>query len=651
MKFDVDSTVHLMSLLTDLYSDPEAACVREYSTNADDSHKDAGTSRPIEVTTPTSLSSYLRIKDYGLGMNAQTIEDVYSQYGRSTKRTQTNTNGSMGIGGKCALAYTNQFSVVGIRDGIKTHVSVSRDTDGCGVMEIVDESITDEPNGVEIVIPAKKYNNFAAKAQALFRFWPKGTVLLNGVDPSLELKAFSDRIFIVEDSSSYDSDHIVMGNVAYPANDGLSGGSSIHAYNKKSPTLVAFVTMNGSDEIVFTPSREGLNYTQQTTNVIESLRAEYRAKVISDIQSEMVGAKSFSEAYIVYRRLAGIYADHLLQGVTYAGISMPNGYIYIPNTDNTQGNDKVHSKATVWSVNQSRYAVDTSCDISYKMIMESMVIVNYPGTNGVSGPNKAKIKAYCANKGRRVNSNVILLPTASIPGSPWTDDVSTVDWADIRKIKLGPSSGGNYGSRSYGGGYDVYTPDPKHYNGGSYVLTHDLKATDEVVYYSKAQSRDKEFMSSKQRNLFLDWLPGIKIIETALNRHEKLLRLFPKAMTVTEAKSKVGLIVVSSLTDLEKEQIKIQSCSHLDYLKGIDYNEIDDPFLKRAVEVYRMKDTNGILDFKKIDYVTQEKTIAALGKPELLSVQARYPLLTWSSYNAPDHLIYINAKYKALKGI
>lgn len=49
MTFDENSIAHLMSVLTDLYSDPEMAVIREYSTNALDAHRAAGINDPIEV--------------------------------------------------------------------------------------------------------------------------------------------------------------------------------------------------------------------------------------------------------------------------------------------------------------------------------------------------------------------------------------------------------------------------------------------------------------------------------------------------------------------------------------------------------------------------------------------------------------------------
>lgn len=644
MKIDTDATVHLMSLLTALYSDQELACIREYSTNADDAHKDAGQTRPIEVTTPTSFYPYLRIKDYGIGMDAGTIEDVYSQYGRSTKREQTNTNGSMGIGGKSALAYTNQFSVIGIKDSIKTHVSVSIGVDGAGIMEIVDESLTDEGNGVEIVIPTKRHNEFGEKARAFFQFWPKGTVLLNGADPSKGLTKVSEHIYTVDDSHYYNKDVIVMGNVAYPVENGLASGDSIHKYGRK-VQLAAFVTMNTPDEVIFTPSREGLIYTTQTNRVVAELRTEYRAAVVKRIQDTMTNAKSFGEAYKAYLELERAFAPALLAGINYKGQSMPMGYVKGVGTDSN-----ARRRATVWSINQHRYAVSTGSELSYAGLMNTLIITNYPSTKGVSGTHKAKIKSYIRDNSI-TNRTVTLLPDGVVPGLPWTADATVVDWSVIRTIKLTPATASGYASKSYAGGYDVFDTAV-----GYYVLNHDLKKTDEIVYYSKArdkdQNKDSEYLDATDRDLILHYLPNAKIVECSKNRHEKLLRLFPKAITPLEAKEKASKIVIDSLTPVELEQIRIQSVYHLDYLNGIDYNSIDDPDLKRAVEVYRMKDTAGTRAFKQISADARASALKKIGAPAFTNVQSRYPLLTWEISKRVDHLIYINAKYATLsKGI
>ena len=633
MKFDAAATVHLMSLLTSLYSDQELACIREYSTNADDAHKDAGQHRPIEVTTPTSISPYLHIKDYGIGMDAHTIEDVYSQYGRSTKRTQTNTNGSMGIGGKSALSYTNQFTVIGIKDSIKTSVSVYVGPDGGGIMEIVDESLTDEGNGVEIIIPAKRYNDFHNKAVEFFKFWAKGTVLLNGTDPSHGLTKVSDHVYTVDDSSNYAKDVIVMGNVAYPVEDGLSSGDTIHRYGRR-VQLAAFVTMNTSDEVIFTPSREGLIYAPQTKNTITMLRAEYRAAVVKNIQTTMSSATSYGEAYKEYLALGHTYNSSLLAGITFKGQTMPVGYI--------KGKDLMTRRATIWNTNSYRYAVQGGRELSYESVMNSLIITNYASVaNGVSGPNKAKVKAYRSDNSL-TETNVIFLPDAEVPGLPWTADAQVVDWSIIKAIRLSTNNS-RYAGKSYGGGYDTFDDAV-----GYYVLNHDLKKNDVLVYYSKAKNRDSAYMSSYDRELIEAYIPDAKFVECGTNRHEKLVRLFPNAMTPSQAKAKVAKIVVASLTLIELEQIKIQSVRHLDYLSKIDYTKINDPDLSKALEVYRMKETPGTKAFAKIPQSDRDALITKIGAPKIGDITHRYPLLTWDTSRSNDYLIYINAKFATL---
>src|SRR5690349_8174125 len=98
MSFDENSLGFLADVLINLYSDKEMAVIREYSTNARDSHIEAGVDRPIEVTTPSGLSFFLRIKDYGVGLSKEDIIKIYSKYGASTKRYTNKQGGMLGLG-------------------------------------------------------------------------------------------------------------------------------------------------------------------------------------------------------------------------------------------------------------------------------------------------------------------------------------------------------------------------------------------------------------------------------------------------------------------------------------------------------------------------------------------------------------------------
>src|SRR6478735_8904309 len=174
-EFSKDALPFMMQVLTNLYGDNVTTVIREYSTNARDAHIDANKRDvPIRVKTPTVLDPYLRIKDEGVGLNADDVENMYRFYGDSTKRQQTETNGSMGLGSKSGLAFAPQFNMVCIKAGVKTLVAVSAASDGGIDYEIVSETPTDEGNGVEIVIPMSISHGAQRKAANFFRYWDKG---------------------------------------------------------------------------------------------------------------------------------------------------------------------------------------------------------------------------------------------------------------------------------------------------------------------------------------------------------------------------------------------------------------------------------------------------------------------------------------------
>src|SRR5208282_3587186 len=290
MRLDEESLVHLMDILTQLYSNPQRAIIREYATNAADSHIEAGQTRPIQITTPTPLAPTFRVKDEGVGLNEQDIEEVYSLYGKSTKRETNEQTGSLGLGGKSALAYGASFSIIGIKNGIRTMVTISRDEDGTGVMTVVEESPTDEPNGVEVVIPIRTaHYNFKADVNEFFKFWPEGSVLVNGKEPDrVEGLKLNDHLMLVEKQHYSDDHYIIMGNVAYPVPISTPFFSHDSSY-----ALVAQVEMG---DVNFTPSREDLKLTRRTKECLERLSNEAKSAVSEAVKRDVAAASNHADA-------------------------------------------------------------------------------------------------------------------------------------------------------------------------------------------------------------------------------------------------------------------------------------------------------------------------------------------------------------------
>ena len=104
MTIDPSGMAHVMAILTNLYANAPLAVLREYATNARDSHVAAGSDRPIEVDLPTDLNPSLVIRDFGVGLSEQEIIDVYARYGASTKRDTDDQVGAFGLGWRLAAA-------------------------------------------------------------------------------------------------------------------------------------------------------------------------------------------------------------------------------------------------------------------------------------------------------------------------------------------------------------------------------------------------------------------------------------------------------------------------------------------------------------------------------------------------------------------
>lgn len=268
MTIDEGSLRHIMSVLTDLYSDTALAVIRELSTNARDSHIEAGRADvPIQVSLPSPLSPAFRVKDFGVGLSLEDIRNVFSKYGASTKRGSDSVNGMLGLGAKAPLTYTSSFTIMSVKDGVKNIVSVGRHDDGGGSMEIIDTFNTHEDNGVEIQVPVPSHSayTFSTKAKDFYEYWEAGLVEVDGVLNT----GFSDSNFIkINDrtyfSSTYDGSlesTIVMGGVPYPA-------PFPSAFPSRYSKFVYFADIG---DAVFSPSRESLLTNKQNRELFDSI--------------------------------------------------------------------------------------------------------------------------------------------------------------------------------------------------------------------------------------------------------------------------------------------------------------------------------------------------------------------------------------------
>lgn len=172
--FKLAQNAHIFKILRDgIYSDKALAVVREYWANARDEHTKLGKPElPVDITLPSYLEPYLKIRDYGKGLSRKEVEDVYISYGTSTKTDSNEFIGALGIGSKSGFCYTSAFQVTSFTNGKAAVYSCYIDETEMGKIAHVSTDATEEPDGVEISVPinTSDFHLFQDKIRQLFLY-------------------------------------------------------------------------------------------------------------------------------------------------------------------------------------------------------------------------------------------------------------------------------------------------------------------------------------------------------------------------------------------------------------------------------------------------------------------------------------------------
>lgn len=200
-QFEIDEKAYglIIDRLTDLYNNPLLSAIREIISNAIDSTVEAGSSKDIEIHCPSKIEPWFEVTDYGLGMDKETLEQVYTKFGASTKGENLNQIGSYGLGAKAPLAYTNILTIRSVKDGKVTSGIISRDDTGIFMSLNEPESI-DEHNGFSIqfnILPDDVEN-----AQGILKEFSKNSYIVDGVEfkfSNLVGEAEAEELFRLKD--------------------------------------------------------------------------------------------------------------------------------------------------------------------------------------------------------------------------------------------------------------------------------------------------------------------------------------------------------------------------------------------------------------------------------------------------------------------
>ena len=569
LSVDLASVPHLMRILTNLYSDPILAVIREYSTNALDSHVEADNSAPIEVFLPTALRPTFTVQDYGVGLSERELLEIYSKYGASTKRESDEVVGMLGLGCKSALAYTDQFFIRAVKDGIKTNAIIGRNKHGGGMIQIADEpSPTNEPNGVKISVPVKDAQEFINKAHDFFQWWEPGTVVIDGsltsppgdgikLDETFTLyKAQQQRALDYAYDRAYMRDVIVMGNVPYPLKDRMISGSL-----SRGQYVIARVPIGTVDP---TPAREALEYNDRTTANIKTIKDQFHESIRKYAENEISQASSPSQALMAKLRWQQD-AGQLQLRINYKGKE-------IPTTFDVSGNNISFYTPGSGGSRYSPYGGGQG-QIDVRTLQNHTIVVGFDKEEFDNSRDRLKLRTWASN--HKVHQQRFMV-CEKMPGSPWTDEFDYYNWEVIKHTSVDDTKAA---PRQKKGGIKVVVPTnfPD-----KQLKTQDITEMPDNIK-KLLVSPAAEVQPFEIARLF----PDCAVVILGRNRWDKFKRDYSE---VVEASTAV-------MERIETIEAKLDDDAFLRAAQfppfeqrffNVDYSRIDDPKLKRW---FKLQDT------------------------------------------------------------
>jgi hypothetical protein len=265
MSLDLDSAQVLMQMLSkNLYSDSIGSTIRECASNALDSHRRAGVDKPIIVSFKRNDSNNYEfsVEDFGIGLDAEDVENIISKYGKSTKRDSNTELGMMGLGFKAPLAYCSSFYFVCRKNGVERKYMMYEGEDN-NTIDLLYQVNTEMGNGVKIIIPVKYYDrhDFISKTREQLAYFESVYFDFMDEDIKNDFVIFRGEHFQFSELASDSRMHICLDNVYYPMDFEKLGISDALYF----PIALRFSLTDG---LFPTPNRESLRYTQEAKQII-----------------------------------------------------------------------------------------------------------------------------------------------------------------------------------------------------------------------------------------------------------------------------------------------------------------------------------------------------------------------------------------------
>jgi len=309
----------VMQILIRNYNSPELATLREWVSNAHDSHVEAGVKTPVKVTLPSRFSQNLIVEDFGVGMSYDQVRNVYASFLNSTKAGDNFGIGGFGIGGKSALAISDQYTMIAVKDGLKNVFVFERSSKGgLSVKAVVRDKPTDEGNGVKVTVVASNGWNFNEhQINDVLNGWrPEEVEIVGGKFTSVFSDAIEFKHGVIKSEiidgktnsglrygyrSGYSKIRVLVGPVSYPMPDkvhqALRSRDNYEFVKFIDATRGDFAIRMNIGDVTFPSSREVIEPTTENTEAVIKALKKFYAEVQGYIDAKVKNLKTIEEAY------------------------------------------------------------------------------------------------------------------------------------------------------------------------------------------------------------------------------------------------------------------------------------------------------------------------------------------------------------------
>lgn len=314
-EFKIRNSAKAFKILSDgLYSNKIRAIIRELGCNAVDSHVAAKKEDvPFEVHLPSIFEPWFSVRDYGIGLNGDQVVNIYTTYFESTKTGSNDFIGALGLGSKSPFSYTENFTVIAIKDGVKRIYSAFINEAGVPCVAEMSVEDTTDINGVEVkfsVTNRNDYYTFMNESRIVFRYFknkPKVIGVNNFVHdtPKYHEQNIVPGIHTSENPESggyYGTPSTaLMGNISYP----ISLPDPEKHFGSLAELLSCGLVIEFDiGDLDFAASREALSYVPLTIASIkrklEYLNANltaYIEKHVKDISHDWAKSQYLKEKF------------------------------------------------------------------------------------------------------------------------------------------------------------------------------------------------------------------------------------------------------------------------------------------------------------------------------------------------------------------